>query len=787
MSALLHKLLEFTSPLSYDQMKHIRMDLLKHMKDKTDDGVPTETGFALYIKQLQKLKEEMSSAMKDTKVLDNSDYWTQEGKFSADIFWQKDFPELKKIYDANRRKHLDKITPTQPVGIITMSNILMSDKSVEDMLGSAGWMTIQQKILFRSLLSTYYTYQERLWPVHVNMDYVFMSAQKQVQSRLKWLKAQFDPVIVVQQLLKALLAGSGTFVLKMLQQINADNQNKIGDSISVSELTADLFANVPGLSHREYEFIKENLHFKDKLVTRMMSDEKLGSASIAEAHASLAVEEITSANGQKETKLTEVIVKFIKPFYAFYFLCECDLFLSVVWKSIADYATAAMNAEGVTDRNVIKKYVRQCRQFLMFLMIEFIKEFDYQQEFVNTQVGYEKVFNARNHSNVRSIRAIEVVISPFPAIVLSKAPGRPVKSWLEVWRGGGHSEQLKRLYTSVSDVCSRWFVNTLFGRGGYSVRDENSPNNPRQQGGFFHADLHPGNLLYDDKTGLIYVIDYGSCGLLMPSDQENMIKAMLTAARFRQRKKNRTSEFQTLNRLNDIFPVLGQASTEQSGSLVRLSLENVQQLMGSSPDWKDEFQDSSKDGSQLLALLFRLNPEWTNRYVASTDLQSSFSEMFGKDKPLRELILRELRKFKREIDDKNMEICGDFVGHLRTLCGVNQNLAEQDPQKLYQSIIQDSYNLWFADAFLRFVKYATNIGSCTHSSILLFGRAVAYLGDLIMSVTNVCNNSKDCPIWEVAGVIGKTLAHDRKLFALSMASTLWDINKNPYAWVADED
>lgn len=584
-SSLLDRILLIRAPYSREEIEKIRMDILVQMKDRQFDH---------YLNQMYKIRDEASIVLLDDALISDDNYWTKPGGLCEKTYWEEESPNLWSEFTSKKR-----FGKSASSGTVSLSTAIISDKYVDQLIGSADWMTIQQKILFKTLITTYFRSNPRLWPVHLNMDFTFMKTrdhERSYESPLERLKALF----------KSLLSGAGPFILKILQQINTANDSKIDGKISVSEITEDIFSMIPPLTPAESDLVTQSFAVDASYLNPPNYNEKvLGSASIAETH------QTYSEQFQQKAAL-----KFIKPIYAYYFLCEINFLLADAWKSIAIYS------------NGNTKHMKQCRKLLLFFVKEFIKEFDYYGEFVNTTIGF-KTYNHPS-SHVGSVVALDCQVNPFPVLILGFVEGRSVDSAI----GKMDKSQLSVVYKHIDNLIKIWFKNTLWGNG------------------FFHSDLHPGNLIVD-KDGYINVIDYGSCGILSREEQCAMITAMVISVQF-------------------------------------------------------------------------INMEKSKHNTAK-----------GK-----------------KAYETNLEVGERFVTAIWNVCHV-KNYSQSHLKEIAKKIVDLRFGegLYFSTLFLDIIKYSDDIGMCTNSAVLLFGRACAYIGSLMKVVETRCNDANICPQWGVDGII----------------------------------
>lgn len=619
-------MVDYLIPFDKNALPYMRFTILYEMRQKK---------FEYYIQKLNQLKNHINEVLSDkTKIL-NDHYWTEQEQFGRrEIFWQQESPWMKKIYDLPKIKS----------GLTTLSKFFTRPRFVDKLVGNADWMTVQQIVLFKTIISTYFSNNIRLFPVNLNMDFVYLQRHQHHERAFTSITRRFLKGTV--NVLKSLLSGSGPFILKLLQQINTANENTIVGDITVADITGDIFSQIPDMTSRERKYLMEQLQMGDGLnemykqnITNMNRN-TLGSASIAEAHESY----FTDGNNT-----TQTIVKFIKPMYVYYFLCECDFLLKVSWTKLREFArkiietpkrktknTTTTTATTTTTEEHIDILTIQCRQLLMFFVREFIKEFDYAQEYHNTLLG-EKYYV---YKNIRSVHAFAYDITTFPVLILQRVPGLTMDKILRNPETPSNRVRMQRIHVLVRDLIVLWFRVALFSSG------------------FFHADLHPGNIIWDEKNNILYIIDFGSCGQLPAHQRTQLIDAMFTSGRFKR--------------------------MPQTGAPSKL---------------------------------------YTERHK------------------------------------HNLSIARSFVREILALCEVQQDLDQKQQstvQYLSKMILAEAYrtgNLYFSSLFLNIVEYSEDVGTCASNDILMFGRALAYLGNMAFLVEEICDNEEICPPWDAEQAI----------------------------------
>ena len=615
--SFLKKLLLINSPYNLETLLQIRMDILENMQEKK---------FSYYLQQMNQLSQQINTVMNNKELLLDDNYWFNHGQGQS--YWQNESPDLYAKYKSEKLKRLNMFEPS---GLTSMANLILTDENIDNLIGKAVWMTEQQIIFLKTLISLYFKTNMRLWPVHLNMDLTFSQMQTEIKTRLSQNSSanstadlslenstKHEVLSMIKNLCKSMLSGSGPFVLKILQQINTANESALSKNIKVSDITADIFSNIPGLTNEERIYVVDHLEVESSLKEKM-TPETLGSASIAETH-------ITYSDEYAQ----QVIMKFVKPMYAYYFLCEVNFLLTDVWKQLP----VSMNGKS--------KYILQCRKLLMFFIREFIKEFDYQGEFNNTVIGYE-VYN-QTHGKIKSIIAMQVVIDPFPVLILEYVKGIPLDTVVNANQLS--KDEIVDLYKRVYELMEEWMKKTLWGKSG-----------------FFHSDLHPGNIMFTENRDL-YLIDYGSCGILTAKHQCLLLSAMLTSG----------------------------------------NIKNIKYSELSTPK-------------------------------------------------------------NQKIHRTNVIMSRRFVKIIWELC----DLSNHDPRHLEEVAdkilnYKQQWGIYFAGLFLDVIRHSDDIGSCTNSPNLLFGRGVAYLGNMLNLLVKKCGNLKTCPHLSAGKMVAKNLiAHPQQL------------------------
>jgi hypothetical protein len=453
-----------------------RYRLLQEMMDK---------GFMYYLSQALDLKTQLTALLKtENKALILQDDLFSSNRFGASTpWWQVESPWSK----------WSNFFITAPV----VHSIV--NKQIAEKLANKSNMTEQINLLMSTIMSSYYTGLNVLYPIMLNIEYAVHTSKGGIRGASddynlyeRFMKFAKEHVATG---LSICFAGSGPIILKLLQQYNNDNDEKLEYGIRVKDVVKNIFSNVPSLTPLEMELVKlklkDGLPPEDRGIIDSMNESPVGSASIAMAF-------VTRA----PRTLEKAVIKFVKPFYMYFYLCECNYLLGKVWREL--------RKPGVSDI-----LLAQTRQLLMFLIILFCEEFDYGAEYKYTLAGYQLYNQPR--LNVYSVRVLTPFQSnPLPALVTSAGPSRNLKDAIDELGKNNDRNGFLQLYNNLINYFEIWFTNIFWGNG------------------FLHADLHAGNILVGPKKDRYYIciIDYGSSGILTPREKNYILEAMLILGKF---------------------------------------------------------------------------------------------------------------------------------------------------------------------------------------------------------------------------------------------------------------
>jgi predicted unusual protein kinase regulating ubiquinone biosynthesis (AarF/ABC1/UbiB family) len=708
-------ILKLIAPFSPTQLADIRMKLLEEIGTK---------GFQHYLDEIDKITSRIPEVLEKDELLLDDDCWKQDA-----IWWQKESPWLHEKYKETKL----------PPGVANALQIIMREKIVSIMIGTPLSMPRQQVLLFRACLLTYYSNAEALWPIMLNIDQVYQqSREKQGSMPLK------EKALKIAE---SAASGAGPIVLKLFQQIHSAGPPGEFMGVSLKSITKRVLSDVPTLTSEELEFIIAKMNMDDAL-KKNMRRVPIRSGSIAQTHCTKFDNPPKGFENLNYERITDkcdanvrypVIIKLLKPIYVYYFLCEVHFLLTVTWKFISRM---------VKDDTLLCK---QLRQVLLFLIREFALEFNYKLEAQYTREAYD-IYNKPSKS-IHAIRVIHQSTSPFPMIALEAASHQPLDDLIKQLESPkeiklqptsqvGPTNPSANDLTQQSSVAATWSISAS-GNSRLVTEDEHKQMifQLRKQvsrvleiwvlnifwgTGFFHADLHAGNILgptYQElfemvieqkRTPDLWLIDFGSAGKLSSDMQCYLIDALLIPSR--------------MHNFKQFVPI---RATDDHGEGTAIPAQNLARFFQKYHELTPRQQEE---------LNKKMNP-----------LSTVSNDLFE----VPELIAHH---------EKNVILARAFIRVIWQVC--KPKLRTYDEMEFLETKILDySSDLNFGRLFLGFVKHARDVGQCTSNATLLFGRAISYVTDMIWSLDALCHDPIACPFWTIDGVIKKAFVrHPLQLF-----------------------
>lgn len=293
------------------------------------------------------------------------------------------------------------------------------------------------------------------------------------------------------------LKGSGPYLLKILQLLGdtvsstSEEGRKLKDALG--QLKDSLLPIAPEIQAAMVMNLVENGQPTIKDLTDIRS---LGAASVGETL--LATAELE--NGDRK----DVVLKLLKP----------------------GVDQRAARERAMMER--IAKEIPGMQETFAGIADQIDRELDLSREAEN--VLRSGVYRKADIGYIEPVKAVKKLDATQEFMFMEKASGATVKAQLNGLRGkaavsneGGDLERQVELQDRLKDgrvlsqrlttLASVWLKEALFGTG------------------FFHGDLHSGNMMYDPELrgGLLTLIDFGNAGVLERHERANMLKLILSA------------------------------------------------------------------------------------------------------------------------------------------------------------------------------------------------------------------------------------------------------------------
>jgi len=620
--------------------------------------------------------------------------------------WQHYRNIIKTELDKLEKKPLEETTKefiprvkSRGKGVLAFVNWTLDENRLDELVGSDFSLTPQQTLFFKSLIGTYYRFSDDTMDiVYDNINYSYLVALDKLNKSHESMATLAAKKLLM--LFQSAIAGSGTMILKIFQQLGNqrdDSIEKYGVKVQVSDLLGGVFQNVPGMTDEELSFVKKTvaesktgaLPFMSKQIV-LNASKKLGSASIAESFMS------------SDEKF---VVKMIKPLAILFFIQEIKAMGTRVWDSIPYYVNTLSPRP---DAETAKRYIRQSRQVILFLLKEFSKEFDYDMEAKNLAMG--KQVYTRPNLHVHAIELNSVTTTTFPVLIVTTAHGHTLqqvfeqKLYLDPKSPTNTKKNLGKINKLMGNLVELWFGNLFWGNG------------------FFHGDLQVGNIIIDKAFCSIYVIDFGSCGQLNTEDQCLILDSMIISNRFHSIFSNALKALVEINDKLDSAHKRSRADILKDAFAVMNQCNDCHKLHGKN---KSDFDHCAASAP------FGLCPS-----------------------------LREINSWNDANSKKgNLFVAKDMVNAIWDVCKVGaRDPAELESlaQRLVHKIETEGA-FYFSHIFLEIITYSTDIGQCITNQTLMFGRGINYLAGSMSKITNICNDDSVCPEFATQDIIKNNL------------------------------
>lgn len=416
----------------------------------------------------------------------------------------------------------------------------------------------------------------------------------------------------------AFLMGSGPYMLKLLQGLDIGRLlQKAGNRLTKDQQQIISGANriksqMPGLDvDTIYAHLLALGNTNSSMFDRVELQRELGAASVGVTYACT----ITVNDGGNEEK-KDVVLKMLRPGIEGQLDEEAGLMLDA-GRKIGLEREVGLTTESIRrelDLGQEFKALTKGREI-------YAKTQAFNSKYAideKTEIGVSQADQVDSVKPVmRGGKAVEATAN---CMIMERAPGVSVASFLDAINAeakenfgldglGSLKEvqaavskkrgQLEKLHSAVLQVSAK-LVEGLF------------PAGPNKEG-YFHGDLHAGNMMYDEKSGEITLIDYGKGTWLKPSQSDAIRKLLAIAAVGRN-----VSDYVIAESLVDVYEQIMRTEKNDEGFKLDPDLRN--RLLD---EYVNMAEDGLGEGIELLASFGRTAAK------VGADLPLVFFDFFG--------------------------------------------------------------------------------------------------------------------------------------------------------------
>ena len=380
------------------------------------------------------------------------------------------------------------------------------------------------------------------------------------------------------------------------------------------------------------------------------------------------------------------VLKFIKPVSAWMFLCEVDFLLTTVWRDLDDDSYEVGSVEAMN--------VKKCRQLLLFLIREFAREFDVEREAQGTKDAREIYY--RPKIGIITPELLEYKTARIPALVLQYIKGQSLDTFMtqigdDIQNRTKTKEEilvcLVPIQRRIAMLMALWLKELFWGSGR------------------FDADPHKGNVIVPSCTELragatpwLCLIDFGSHGQLGRRAQCTVFKTLIAGEMITQMHDCMPKTFT----VNPPPPFLGEE------------------------DYKKFYAQKTARYLKLQPVLEFFKPFKT---MSEEDQFKLFTEVNAR-----------LEK-KPNLHADNIKHVRDVIKSIWKICNIRED--PEETERLVKKSMDYSANFDFGTIFLTVAQEAKTVGTCSSSSVLMYGRGLAYLDQMWRLSRTLCEDVED--------------------------------------------
>ena len=377
------------------------------------------------------------------------------------------------------------------------------------------------------------------------------------------------------------------------------------------------------------------------------------------------------------------VLKFIKPVSAWLFLCEVDFLLTTVWTELDDPGYAVGSVEAMN--------VKKCRQLLLFLIREFAREFDVEREAQGTKDAREIYY--RPKIGILTPELLDYKTTPIPALVLQYIKGQSLDTFMtqigdEIKTKTKTKEEILEclvpIQRRIAMLMALWLKELFWGSGR------------------FDADPHKGNVIVPScnrlrkgATPWLCLIDFGSHGQLGRRAQCTVFKTLIAG--------------EMITQLHEYMP--------------KTPTENPPPPIMREEAFKEFFAKKTARYLKLQPVLEYFKP---------------FKTMSEEDQF--QLFIKVNARLEKNpsLHTNNIKHVRDVIRSIWKICNIRED--PEETEELIKKSMDYSDNFDFGTIFLTVAEEAKTIGTCSSSSVLMYGRGLAYLDQMWRLSRTLCED-----------------------------------------------
>lgn len=442
------------------------------------------------------------------------------------------------------------------------------------------------KVFFIKVIKTYYN---KLHPI------IWAQIFKSMLDNL-FEELPFTPNQIFSFVSKHLLLNSGPFILKILQMIRPVLSPELATKYNLTKLT------YPKLPQNQIDMIfKKVINDNDSYEIKYNKSASVGHVCIVQK------------NGNHRDTF---VVKIIKPL--------------AIAQSCWEYSTLHnIFNEGSCEQSYIKNNLESNG-----------RELNVKHEIENLNIGhknytcmYKDIYSVNIDATLTTVRPLDGIIDSncWYALAMTLAPGMPVADLVETEQLKNDTKFRANLHRCFDLLIHKYFFTII-------------------QNGFYHGDLHAGNIFYSYKEKKMTLIDFGAVGEIKLFGNDPSIRSLLKIIVMSMFHNFDGILDDMTELLNSKCPETKIDTTSQEYNKLRQELKahkinnikNSNTEKGKSEKYKndvfsskrinDEIESQAQSGGNSIYSTFDIKPEEKETVVENKDVLPVFTEIVGDGK-----------------------------------------------------------------------------------------------------------------------------------------------------------